>query len=599
MTTNQLTVVSDAQVWSGNADKNYGGLGKMGVNTGDTPRAAYLFFGRPFPNGVTVLSAKLRLYQQGAATGGSRTLTVQRVTKAWSESGLTWENRPLGTGATATRTQGDSATDGRAWEFDVQALMQQVADGASFYGMRVTSNLTAPIWFYSKNANVGQYMATLEVEWSDAPDAPVDCSPTANQAVSLLRPTFRMDYTDPSGEDGLQAVQVQVSPTGNFSAIVADSGVYPTDLPEWTCTTDLTSSVYQWRGRTQDAAGNWSPFSAPQPFRRVAKGVLTLTNPTATVYTPTPSWSWTWQPTTDPSFPDDQRAFQIWIVDPDDPTEVIWTSGKRTSTTTSFTMPSSDRLLLTPGESYLTILRVWGSLARAATPNDPVYVEASTTFSFGTTGTSNVVGLTPVPGNPFIRLEWRTSSAPDEFVIIRNGRTVAVEDADDLRVSGTLYRYEDRAAKPGQRHVWGIATKNGTSTNNPVSVPGELYVEGLWVYSLKVGDLAVQMWGQDGEPDPMSFTPDEDVAIFAGAGSTRAVMIATGAGSRANRRSVKAAILADDLAAWQRLTARRAVTLGAMLITTTIKVQLYNVVTGDRGEFDDFIPVEFDMIVVG
>jgi hypothetical protein len=602
MTTNQLTVVSDAQVWSGDPDKNYGGLGKMGVSagTGTQPRVTYLFFGRPFPNGVTVLSAKLRLYQQGAATGGNRTLTVQRITKAWSESGLTWEDRPAGTGATATKTLGNSSTDGRVWEFDVQALMQQVADGSAFYGIRVTSNLTTPIWFYSKNANVGRYMAVLEVEWSDAPDAPVDCSPTAGQAVSLLRPTFRMDYTDPSGEDGLQAVQVQVSPVENFSAIVADSGVYPTDLPEWTCTTDLTSSVYRWRGRTQDAAGNWSQYSDPQPFFRVDKGVLTLTNPTGTIYTPTPSWSWTWQPTNDPSFPDGQRAFQIWIVDPDDSTQIIWTSGKRTSTTTSFTMPSADRLLLTPGQTYRTILRVWGELARAATPNDPVYVGATSTFTFGTTGASNVSALTPVSGNPFVRLEWTTTSAPDEFVIFRNGKTIATEAAADLLIAGTTtkYRYEDRAARPKQQHTWGVATKNGTSTANPVTTTGKLDVKGAWLFSLKVGDLAVQMAG-DPTPEPMTVTPDEDVAIFAGAGSTRAVMISTGVGSRPNRRSFKGTIRAADLAAWERLTARRAITLGLMEKTKVLKVQLYNVTTGDEHEYHENIPVTFDMLVVG
>jgi hypothetical protein len=407
-----------------------------------------------------------------------------------------------------------------------------------------------------------------------------------------------MDYTDPSGEDGLQAVQVQVSTSSTFGTLQQDSDAFPTDLPEWTATTDIPTStgVYYWRGRTQDAAGNWSPFSAPQPFRRTSKGVLTLTNPTATVYTPTPSWSWTWAPAV---AGDTQRAFQVWIMDPADVTQVLWTSNKITSTTTSYTMPDRDRLLLTPGQSYTTVLRVWGEVARAATPNDPVYVEASRTFGFGTTGASNVTGLDVKDGSPFARLEWTTSSAPDQFVIIRNGKTVAVEDADDLRVSGTFYRYEDRGARPKQQHTWGVATKSGASTANPVTKQGVLEVEGLWIYGPKTGDLAVQMWGQDGDPDPMSFTPDEDVAIFAGAGSTRAVMIATGSGSRPNRRSVKAAILATDLPAWRQLTARRAVTLGAMLITTVIEVQLYNVVTGDRAEFDDLVPVEFDMIVVG
>lgn len=598
MSSNLLTVVTDAHVYSGNPDQNYGGLARLAISAGT--RSGFVYFNRPFPLEVTITTARLRIRQYGPATGGNRTITVQRADKSWSESGLDFNNRPGATGPTASQTKGDSNQDGRVWEFNVQAAMQQVADGAPWWGLRIISDLTTPIFFYSKNANVGSYMATLEVEWSDAPDAPTECTPTGNQAVGIARPTFRMDYTDPSGEDGVQAVQVQVyeyDPIQQQNNLVVDSGEYPTDLPEWAATQDIAASnrVFSWRGRVQDTAGNWSPYSALQPFVRIDKATLTLTNPTATVYTPTPSWSWTWAPA---NSTDTQRAFQIWVVDPNDPTEIVWTSGKQALTSTAFAMPAADRLLLTPGVQYLTILRVWGTILRGTTPGDPTYVEVSRLFQVATTGTSNVTDLVVLDAQPFASLQWRSSTPPDEFVIIRDGKTVAVEDADTFHVSGTTYQFEDRTAAPGTTHTWGVATRNGSSMANPVAVTGSVDVKGVWLYSLKYADSAFQISG-DPQPRPMDFQADEDVSIVTGYGASRPVMIANANGVRPNRRSHSGTIKAADYDRWISFSRQRARTIGLMVATTAIKVQIYNVVTGDRAEFHENIPVSFDMIVVG
>ncbi|MDR6117277.1 hypothetical protein QE370_000461 [Aeromicrobium sp. SORGH_AS981] len=601
MTTHVLTVVTDAHVFSGNSDQNYGGMARLAI--ADATRSGYVYFNRPFPLKVSIVSATLRIYQYGPATGGNRTVTVQRANGPWSETGLTFQNRPGATGPAATRTQGDSTQDGRPWTFNVQPAMQQVADGADWWGFRIIASLAAPIFFYSKNANVGGFMATLEVEWSDAPDAPTECSPTGNQAVGIVRPTFRMDYTDPSGEDGVQGVQVQVyeyDPVAQQTNLVVDSGQVATDLPEWASTQDIaaTARVLSWRGRVQDTAGNWSPYSALQYFLRIDKAALTLTNPSATVYTPTPSWSWTWEPAVST---DTQRAFQILVVDPDNPTDVVWTSGKQMTGATAFAMPAADRLVLVPGKQYLTILRAWGTVLRGATPGDTTYVEVSRLFTVATTGTSTVSSLSVKAGQPFPSLEWQTpsGSTPEEFVIYRNGRTIAIEDAATLRVSGTTYRYEDRTAAPGTTHTWGVATKTGATTANPVAVTGSVLVEGVWLYSLKNSDVAFQLSGGAADPEPMSFEPDEDVAIVTGYGASVPVMIATAGGVREPRRRLRAMLKASDLDAWKLFTAPRARTVGLMLITTVLKVQIYNVVTEDREDLGDTIPVSFDMIVVG
>ncbi len=184
-------------------------------------------------------------------------------------------------------------------------------------------------------------------------------------------------------------------------------------------------------------------------------------------------------------------------------------------------------------------------------------------------------------------------------MIFRDGRTVAIEDAADLRVSGTTYRYEDRTAAPGTTHTWGVATKNGSSMANPVAVTGTVVVEGVWLYSLKYDDVAFQLTGGSADPEPMSFEADEDVAIITGYGAPTPVMIATAGGVRKPRRRLRAMLKASDLKAWEAFTAPRARTVGLMLITTALKVQIYNVVTEDREDLGDTIPVSFDMIVVG
>lgn len=599
MTTITLQVAADAHVLSTRPTTPFGGDARLGV--ADNTRATYLFFNQPFPRGVRIVSAKLTVKQAGAATGGNRTITVQRADKAWSESRIVYSGRPQGTGATASKTLGDSSVSGRVWDFNVQALMQQVSDGAPWYGLRLTSNVATPIYFWSRNSNAPELTAKLEVEWSDAPDAPTDLSPANGASVGIARPTFRMDYTDPSGEDGLQAVQVQVSKTSSFTSPFLDSGTVVTDVPEWTATSDLaydSTASWRWRGRVQDASGLWSPWSAAALFGRAAKMTVAIDNPVGTVYTPTPVWSWTVTPSAESS--DTQSAFQIWVVDPDDPTEIIWTSGKQASTLNSFAMPNSARLLLEPGSTYMTILRLWGTVYRESTPGDPVYSEARSTFTVASSGTSDVVELTVVKGTPFPALEWRTSSAPDQFVILRNNRTIAIEDRADLKVSGTAtrYRFEDRTAKPGTTHTWSVATKTGDLMATPVSVQDKVVIEGVWLYSFKVDELAISIGG-DPEPERMDFEADEDVAIMTGYGATVPVMISGAGGIRSPRRRMKGTIRAADLALWERITGPRARTIGLMVKTTMVKVQVFNVVTEDELEWSADIPVSFDMIVVG
>src|SRR6187551_2581012 len=91
---------------------------------------SYLHFGIPFPKGVTILSAKLRLYQNYYYGAGSVTNSIQRLGSSWSTSKITWNLSPTVTGAVVSLTK-SSPPNGTVWEFDVTALMQTVANGSA------------------------------------------------------------------------------------------------------------------------------------------------------------------------------------------------------------------------------------------------------------------------------------------------------------------------------------------------------------------------------------------------------------------------------------------------------------------------------------
>jgi len=115
--TSQLTVaaVADARVLEGNPDTNYGTLGRLDV---DSPgEQSYLRFN---VSGVTgaVQSATLRLF---VTNGSSNAPSLYATDNSWTETGITWNNRP-------PATSGIIADVGSApvntWaEYDVTALV--------------------------------------------------------------------------------------------------------------------------------------------------------------------------------------------------------------------------------------------------------------------------------------------------------------------------------------------------------------------------------------------------------------------------------------------------------------------------------------------
>lgn len=92
---------------------------------GDDNRRTYVSFALPsLPDACVVTSASLRLFAKTGATG--RTIQAFRASGAWSESTLTWNNQPGGTGTAATVASG---TGWRTWS--VTAHVQAMYSGAN------------------------------------------------------------------------------------------------------------------------------------------------------------------------------------------------------------------------------------------------------------------------------------------------------------------------------------------------------------------------------------------------------------------------------------------------------------------------------------
>lgn len=206
--------------------KNYSNVNRMYLadNSAADTRYGYIYFG--IPSGMaktTIISAKLRLYS-GQGFGGAVTLSIHRLSQKFTGTKVNWNTKPATTGSAISLTK-TSAPLNTMWEFDVTAVMQQIANGAPWYGFRISATNSTAKWLHSAQA-AAAYRPVLEIQWSDAPDAPETMIPDNGEVVSLEKPTLQWDFTDPSGDQTMQAYQLRVFQS-EADALVAPAGQNP------------------------------------------------------------------------------------------------------------------------------------------------------------------------------------------------------------------------------------------------------------------------------------------------------------------------------------------------------------------------------------
>lgn len=145
-----VTAVADtyANAQGVNSSKNFGTATEVHVNSekGDPPKARRSFVRFDLSScasfaTASVQSAALKLVLS-TAPSESRTYNAHRVTAAWTETGLTWENQPA-VAASATVSTMTGTTGGVTLQWSVRTDVQAFVDGTANHGWRIADSAEA------------------------------------------------------------------------------------------------------------------------------------------------------------------------------------------------------------------------------------------------------------------------------------------------------------------------------------------------------------------------------------------------------------------------------------------------------------------------
>lgn len=495
MTEVTLRNATDTYVDAGQPTRTFSTLSAFHIREGAPYRRAFLYFALNIPRGATVHSARLILTGLRAVSG-TQELRVHRAAQKFDPRTVKWGTQPTVTGTAATSTKTSPPALWK-WDINVQPQIQAVADGAAWYGFRVVNNAAVSMSFFAAQSPYTEHRPMLVVEWSDAPQEPDFLSPGGGRAISVEKPIVRTNFVDASGDTSMQAIQVQVNDTEDFTAPPDwDSTAVPVSGPELDLSTALgtlaagttgqplpavpANAERWWRTRVQDGAGLWSAWSSPTNWVRKLKGTVTLVNPPgSTISDPSPPIAWTFG-----GNGRTQVSYEVIVRDPAAPAVNLWTSGKLTSDDTAHTIPVGTIKVV--GKVYRIIVRVWDEQDRENIPLDPPYVQVSTDVTYEQSATVapldnlSVASLSPLPGIRFTGS--RADGDPDSFALVRDGEVVRTYDPEEVRTSPGNYAFEDLSATARKDHTWYVAciVNDVQSSGNP-SHTGRIHMAGPWL----------------------------------------------------------------------------------------------------------------------
>ena len=455
-----ITTGVDAWIDQDRPAANYGQTTKLWLNGGGGSDQCYafIFFARPFPPGVTVLSAILRL-RLGESWGGAQTLTAKRIEERWKANRINWNNRPATSALNAASVNVSALPAGSVVEIDITDLMGDVSAGAKWQGIRLELSTDSNRALCSSDWADAARRPELEIEWSEAPDAPTNLAPSGGRAVSATKPLLTWQFVDNAGSTVQASSQVQVSTTPDFTSPSFDSGKVANTLSAFdlaaTAFSPLANSVARfWRVKVWDGTDLESAWSETQEFRRENHGTLTLTSPEASpanyVEETTPPISWAFSGRTQEAF----EAILYRVGDGGVLTELT-RQAKMVSTEVEWEVPAG---ILRTGDLYRVAVRVFDTIDRQAMAGDPDYVEAGGDFSYVRAGTpAPVTALTATPEGARVTLTFSRSPQPDYFAIRRDDLEVLDRvEPSTILVSGSNYRLEFWEAKPRVSHTYEV-----------------------------------------------------------------------------------------------------------------------------------------------
>ena len=244
-----LTPTADARVEQATPTTNFGTATALRVDAGSTPVESYLLFNASGLAG-TLRHATLRVWASSGTVDGPAVYTSPAN---WTETGITWANRPTRTGGAGTDDKADIPT-GTWVEYDVTTLM--TGNGTwSFVLAGVSSD---GVDFHSKEgANDPQLVITMGAADTQAPSAPTlsGAAPSPTQVD--------LSWTTPTDDVAVTGYDLYRGAT-----LIASLGLVNT----YSDTTVSANTTYNYTVKARDRAGNVSSASNTVTVRTPTSG---------------------------------------------------------------------------------------------------------------------------------------------------------------------------------------------------------------------------------------------------------------------------------------------------------------------------------------
>lgn len=487
MTDFVIDAVRDAWVNENRAGLNYGSASGVRIKSGSPSHYAFLLPDLPNLAGATILDAYL--VARGAAALSAQTITVSPVTERWAPGRVTWNKKPaVNSGAAVgTAISATSSADASVTLTGLGPMIQAVADGTDWYGLRLTTSVTSDQRFRSSDS--GSPSWELHITVSESPEVPTNLRPDGG-AVPDATPTLGWDYYDFGGSTEQAELRVQVdTPTGGADPDDVtpdyDSGWEPEPDPQWALAGEHTlvgSGPHYWRVNVKDADGNESGWSDWAEFDVAAHPSLVVDSPVGSFSDPSPTL------TAHLSTGGTVKAWQAWATGPDR-SDVRAESGMSTGTI-SWTVPernSRGRRVFREDEQGWLYLRVWDSVDRAPAVGQPTYVdvwiEADWDQDGGVDAPTGLLVQTQFVGDPRLRWQWSRTEAADAWLIQVDGVTVARLEPEDVTADAGTYTWTDSGhVSPQRPHTLAVRAVEGATVSPAVSVAGQVFrTDGLWL----------------------------------------------------------------------------------------------------------------------
>ncbi len=272
---------ADSYMNEGAKDTNYGGETYIEVSSKPSAwgnaRGILKFDLSSIPSGSTITSVTLSLYLY-STRGTNRTYGVHKVTKNWTESGVTW-NKYDGTNnwstsggdyaATASATVTAGAVYNTWVEWSDSALASDVSDfvnnSSTNFGWIIkdqTEGSSNQDWvrFYSKEHTDSTLRPKLTVTYTTNGDTTPPAAPTGLTATAVSSSQINLDWNNNS-EGDLSHYHVYRSTTSGFTP-GAGNFVADTSVSNYSDTGLSASTTYYYKVTAVDTSNNESDPSA-------------------------------------------------------------------------------------------------------------------------------------------------------------------------------------------------------------------------------------------------------------------------------------------------------------------------------------------------